>query len=99
MREIDPFATLLVSWRNSALCFPSFPTPGTTWRGRGDVEVKRKLAKAINAMLDPIRERRAEVLAQPGRVRDILLDGSSRARVIAQETMRQVRDALKLTYS
>ena len=65
----------------------------------GDVEVKQKLALAINAVLDPMRERRAEVLAQPARVRDILMDGSSRARMIAQETMKQVRDALKLTYA
>ncbi len=64
----------------------------------GDVEVKHKLARAINAVLDPMRERRAEVLAQPARVRDILMDGSSRARAIAQETMKQVRDALKLSY-
>ena len=65
----------------------------------GDVEVKQTLARAINAMLDPMRERRAEVLAQPGRVRDILMDGSSRARGIARETMKQVRDAVKLGYS
>jgi tryptophanyl-tRNA synthetase len=65
----------------------------------GDVEVKHKLARAINAVLDPMRERRAEVLAQPARVREILMDGSSRARAIAQETMKQVRDALKLSYS
>ena len=65
----------------------------------GDVEVKQKLARAINTMLDPMRERRAEVLAQPTRVRDILMDGSSRARAIAQETMKQVRDAVKLAYS
>ena len=50
-------------------------------------------------MLDPMRERRAEVLAQPTRVRDILMDGSSRARAIAQETMKQVRDAVRLAYS
>ena len=65
----------------------------------GDVEVKQKLARAINSMLDPMRERRAEVLAQPTRVRDILMDGSSRARVIAQKTMKQVRDAVRLAYS
>ena len=65
----------------------------------GDVEVKQKLARAINTMLDPMRERRAEVLAQPTRVRDILMDGSSRARAIAQETMKQVRDAVRLAYS
>jgi len=65
----------------------------------GDVEVKQKLARALNDVLDPMRERRAEVLAQPARVRDILMDGSSRARAIAQETMKQVRDALKLDYT
>ena len=37
----------------------------------GDVEVKHKLARAINAVLDPIRERRTEVLAQPDRVRSV----------------------------
>ena len=65
----------------------------------GDVEVKQKLARAINGVLDPMRERRAEVLAQPGRVREILMDGSSRARAIAQETMKQVREAVGLVYS
>jgi len=65
----------------------------------GDVEVKQKLVRAINTMLDPIRERRAEVLAQPARVREILMDGSSRARAIARETMTQVREAVGLSYS
>jgi tryptophanyl-tRNA synthetase len=65
----------------------------------GDVEVKQKLVRAINTMLDPIRERRAEVLAQPTRVREILMDGSSRARTIARETMTQVREAVGLNYT
>lgn len=64
----------------------------------GDVEVKRKLARALNAALDPLRERRAEVLARPGRVREILMDGSLRARRIARETMEQVREAVGLAY-
>lgn len=64
----------------------------------GDVEVKRTLAEAINANLDPMRARRAEVLSKPERIKEILLDGSSRARVIAQETMREVRHAVRLTY-
>ncbi|MBI4476191.1 MAG: tryptophan--tRNA ligase, partial [Acidobacteria bacterium] len=46
----------------------------------GDVEVKDKLARALNAMLDPLRERRAAVLARPGRIREILEEGSARAR-------------------
>ena len=64
----------------------------------GDVEVKTKLAAAINAMLDPLRERRAAVLARPGELRDILIEGSRRARAVAQETMSRVRDAVKLKY-
>ncbi|MYI74614.1 MAG: tryptophan--tRNA ligase [Acidobacteria bacterium] len=64
----------------------------------GDVEVKRSLARAINEVLDPLRERRAELLARPGRIREIVLDGSSRARAIARETMAEVRDAVRLKY-
>ena len=64
----------------------------------GDVEVKTKLATAVNAMLDPIRARRAEALKRPGYLKDVLVDGSKRARAVAQETMVRVRDAVKLSY-
>lgn len=64
----------------------------------GDVEVKTKLAVAINARLDPIRERRAAALSRPGYLREVLTEGSARARVIAQETLGRVRDAVKLQY-
>ena len=64
----------------------------------GDVEVKTKLAAAVNAMLDPIRARRAEALERPGYLKDVLVEGSKRARVVAQETMARVRDAVKLSY-
>lgn len=64
----------------------------------GDVEVKQKLAKAMNTALDPIRERRAAVLAKPGYVRDVLFEGSAKARTIAAETMARVRDAIHLKY-
>jgi tryptophanyl-tRNA synthetase len=64
----------------------------------GDVEVKRKLADALNEKLDPIRERRAAVLAKPDRLKEILFDGSARARKVAVETMARVRDAMKISY-
>jgi len=64
----------------------------------GDVEVKTKLAKALNAHLDPIRERRAAVLAKPGHVKEILYEGSKKARAVACETMERVREAVKLRY-
>lgn len=64
----------------------------------GDVEVKRKLAVALNAFLDPIRERRAKYEANMPLVREALEHGSKRGRAIAQETMEMVRDALDLNY-
>jgi len=64
----------------------------------GDVEVKTKLAKAMNATLAPIRERRTEIMAKPDRVKEILVEGSRKARVTAQATMERVRDAVKLRY-
>lgn len=64
----------------------------------GDVEVKTKLAAALNAHLEPIRERRAAALAKPGAIRDMLFEGSRRARAIAVGTMERVRDAMKISY-
>jgi tryptophanyl-tRNA synthetase len=64
----------------------------------GDVEVKTKLARALNTHLEPIRERRAAVLARPGHVKEILHEGSKKARTVACETMERVRDAVKLRY-
>lgn len=64
----------------------------------GDVEVKTKLAKAVNAALDPLRARRAEALQRPDYLRDVLIDGSRRARAFAEQTMGRVRAAVKLQY-
>jgi tryptophanyl-tRNA synthetase len=64
----------------------------------GDVEVKTKLANALNARLDPIRERRAGVLANRDRLKEILFSGSTRARAVAAQTMARVRDAMRISY-
>ena len=64
----------------------------------GDVEVKTKLANALNAYLAPIRERRAAVSARPERLREVLFEGSKRARAVASETMERVRAAVKIAY-
>jgi tryptophanyl-tRNA synthetase len=64
----------------------------------GDVEVKTKLAKAMNATLEPIRQRRQEIMAKPDRVKEILVEGSRKARTVAQATMERVREAVKLRY-
>ena len=64
----------------------------------GDVEVKTKLARALNAHLEPMRARRADLLAKPERLEEILREGSKKARAVAVETMERVRAAVKLRY-
>jgi tryptophanyl-tRNA synthetase len=64
----------------------------------GDVEVKKKLAAALNGFLEPIRERRAEFARSPGLVDDILLEGTTRARAVAKQTLEEARDAMGLKY-
>jgi tryptophanyl-tRNA synthetase len=64
----------------------------------GDVEVKRKLATAVNNFLEPLRERRAQYASRPGLVEEILQAGSERTRREADETLRIVREAMSLNY-
>ena len=64
----------------------------------GDVEVKTKLFHALDAFLAPIREKRALHELRPDEVRQILIDGTAKARIKAQETMAAVRHAMKIDY-
>jgi tryptophanyl-tRNA synthetase len=64
----------------------------------GDVEVKRKLAHALNQILAPIREKRGQLEQDPDLIRDILVLGNKRMKLEALETIRQVRDSMGLTY-
>ncbi len=56
----------------------------------GDVEVKQKLSRAINELLDPIREKRNYYEKRIDEVRDILRQGTARARAIAGENMEAI---------
>ncbi len=62
----------------------------------GDVEVKTKLATAINAFLAPIRERRAEFEGKKGFVDEVLYNGTLRMREESRETLLAVRKAMGL---
>jgi tryptophanyl-tRNA synthetase len=64
--------------------------------GIGCVECKRMLAKDLNAHLEPFRARRIELDKNPDQVWDVLHDGALRARVIAEQTMEEVRSAVGL---
>lgn len=63
----------------------------------GDVEVKERLARTLNAFLDPMRERRAYYASQSGLVDEIIYEGSLRMRQEAAETMRIVKKAMGLS--
>lgn len=64
----------------------------------GDVEVKRKLAGALNGFLEPIRERRRQYAQDPALVERVIRKGSSRARVEAAATLRDMKKAMGLDY-
>ena len=65
----------------------------------GDVEVKQRLVVALESFLDPIRQRRSDLLAEnPSIVEDVLRSGTARARVEAAQTIAQVRTAMHLDY-
>jgi len=60
----------------------------------GCVDCKRKFAANLNKNLEPFRAKRKELEGDPDYVRDVLLDGAKRAKLIAAETMDQVREAI-----
>jgi len=62
----------------------------------GDVEVKDKLAAAINQFLEPFRERRAQFTQEKGLVEEIIYEGTSKMNEIAKETMSLVHQAMGL---
>jgi tryptophanyl-tRNA synthetase len=62
--------------------------------GIGCVDCKRKLAANLNQHLMPFREKRENLAQDPDVVVEVLRDGAGRAKVIAGETMAEVRDAI-----
>jgi tryptophanyl-tRNA synthetase len=64
--------------------------------GIGCVDCKQIFAGNLNLHLEPFRERRAAIAQDPNKVREVLDDGAERARRIARETMREVREAIGL---
>ncbi len=64
--------------------------------GIGCVDCKMRLAANLNKSLEPFRAKRNELASQESYVQDVLNDGGKRARVIAQQTMVEVREAMQL---
>ena len=62
----------------------------------GCVDCKKILADSINSNLKPFREKRASLASKPGYVNQVLADGANRAEAIAKETIREVKERMKL---
>jgi tryptophanyl-tRNA synthetase len=72
---------------------------GCTTAGIGCLECKQPVIDAIIAEQEPIKERAQKYLDDPSLVRAIVSDGCERARKLAEETMRDVREAMGLAYT
>jgi tryptophanyl-tRNA synthetase len=73
-------------------------TAGCTSAGIGCIECKQPVIDAVLAELAPIRERAQHYEDNPDLVRNILADGSEKAQELARDTMRDVREAMGLTF-
>ena len=65
---------------------------------RGCVACKKQLAGNIISTLEPIRERRKYYEERPELVDKILIDGTNKAREVAKQTMKEVKQAMMLNY-
>jgi tryptophanyl-tRNA synthetase len=66
--------------------------------GLGDVVLKRRLIGVLEAFLTPIRTRRAEFAQDRAQVMNIVHEGTARAEATAAQTLREVKQAMKLNY-
>jgi tryptophanyl-tRNA synthetase len=64
--------------------------------GIGCVDDKKELLKHLLAYLKPIQDRRQELTAHPERVTEIIVEGSRKARVVAQKNLAEATEAMKL---
>jgi tryptophanyl-tRNA synthetase len=71
---------------------------GCTTAGIGCLDCKQPVIDAVLEELAPMRERAQAYLEDPTLVKNILADGCDRARKLAGETMRDVREAMGLAY-
>jgi tryptophanyl-tRNA synthetase len=62
----------------------------------GCVDCKKMLAESISLNLEPFRKRRASLASKPSYVYQVLADGANRAEAIAKETIREVKEKMRL---
>lgn len=64
----------------------------------GCMECKRKISQSINDLLEPMRERRRMYQNDSKKVDEILMSGTEKARLVAKETMQEIREAMSMNY-
>ena len=64
----------------------------------GDVECKKNLIEVINNLLEPIRQRRQQVVADKAQVIKVLQVGAEKANAVASETLRLAKEAMRQIY-
>lgn len=83
----------------AALCLDRDPVSVADQIGDGGAAaLKAMVTEAVNERLAPLRARRAELATDPGYARQVLRDGSARAREVAAATLEEVRDAMGMRY-
>jgi len=83
--------SLIASKEESAAMAEAFTKGGT-----GYGEFKKQLFAALWEFFEPMRKRRAEILAQPDYIDEVLTRGAARANEVADQTMARVRSAVGL---
>ena len=66
--------------------------------GLGDMKVKRFLNNVLQAELEPIRNRRKELQKDIPAIYEILKKGSEKAEAVSAQTLKEVKDAMKINY-
>lgn len=71
---------------------------GCTKAKIGCIECKQPVIDAVKAELMPMQERIAKYQSDPELIKQIIFEGSEKARKVAKETMAEVREAMGITY-
>lgn len=66
--------------------------------GLGDVTIKKRLIEVLHELLAPIREKREYLARDPKAVMAILEEGTARARAVAADTIRDVKEKMRINY-
>jgi tryptophanyl-tRNA synthetase len=104
VRRTDPGNPERCPVWNLHLVYSDKPTQEWVWKGCttagiGCLDCKQPVIEAINVELKPIRERAAQYEEDPTLTRNIIQDGCEKASDLADETMRDVREAMGLNYA